>query len=79
MRAIGGWYGLYAPAKSPKENTDRVLAEGLKALKEAEMREKIANLGAEPIGIPQDEFMRYLVADIDKYRKLAQRINLKID
>ena len=76
---IGGWYGLYAPAKSPKESSDRVVGEVLKALKEAEVREKIANLGAEPVGMPQDEFMRYLVADIDKYRKLAQRINLKID
>ncbi len=76
---IGGWYGLYAPAKSPKESSDRVVGEVLKALKEPEVREKIANLGAEPVGMPQDEFMRYLVADIDKYRKLAQRINLKID
>ena len=76
---IGGWYGLYAPAKSPKENTDRVLAEVLKALKEADIREKIANLGAEPTGLTPDEFMRFLVADIDKYRKLAQRINLKIE
>jgi tripartite-type tricarboxylate transporter receptor subunit TctC len=76
---IGGWYGLYAPAKSPKENTDRVLTEVLKALKEPDIREKINNLGAEPTGLTPDEFMRFLVADIDKYRKLAQRINLKID
>jgi tripartite-type tricarboxylate transporter receptor subunit TctC len=76
---IGGWYGLYAPAKSPKENTDRVLAEVLKALKEPDIRQKIDNLGAEPVGLAPDEFMRFLVADIDKYRKLAQRINLKID
>ncbi len=76
---IGGWYGLYAPAKSPKENTDRVLAEVLKALKESDIRQKIENLGAEPVGLAPDEFMRFLVADIDKYKKLAQRINLKID
>ena len=76
---IGGWYGLYAPAKSPKENTDRVLAEVLKALKEPDIREKIGNLGAEPTGLAPDEFMRFLVADIDRYKKLAQRINLKID
>ena len=76
---IGGWYGLYAPAKSPRENTDRMLAEVLKALKEPAIREKIDNLGAEPVGLSQDEFMRFLVADIDKYRKLAQRINLKIE
>jgi tripartite-type tricarboxylate transporter receptor subunit TctC len=76
---IGGWYGLYAPAKSPKENTDRVLTEVLKALKEPDIREKINNLGAEPTGLTPDEFMRFLVADIDKYRKLAQRLNLKIE
>jgi tripartite-type tricarboxylate transporter receptor subunit TctC len=76
---IGGWYGLYAPARSPKPNTDRVLAEVLKALKEPDIREKIGNLGAEPTGLTTEEFMRFLVADIDKYKKLAQRINLKIE
>ena len=76
---IGGWYGLYAPARSPPENTGRVLAEVLKALKDADIREKIGNLGAEPTGLTPDEFMRFLIADIDKYRKLAQRINLKIE
>ena len=76
---IGGWYGLYAPAKSPQENTDRVLAEVLKALKEPDIRQKIDNLGAEPVGLAPEEFMRFLVADIEKYRKLAQRINLRIE
>ena len=76
---IGGWYGLYAPARSPKANTDRVLTEVLKALKEPDVREKIANLGAEPTGLSSAEFMRFLVADIDKYKNLAQRINLKIE
>ena len=76
---IGGWYGLYAPAKSPQENTDRVLAEVLKALKEPDIRQKIDNLGAEPVGLAPEEFMRFLVADIEKYRKLAQRIHLRIE
>jgi tripartite-type tricarboxylate transporter receptor subunit TctC len=76
---IGGWYGLYAPAKTPKEYTNRVLAEVLKALKETDIREKIDNLGAEPVGMPSDEFARYLVADIEKYRQLAKRINLKLE
>jgi len=75
---IGGWYGLYAPAKTPQEYTDRVLAEVLKALQAPDKKEKIANLGAEPVGLPQDAFVRYLVADIDKYRQLAKRINLKL-
>ena len=43
------------------------------------MREKINNLGAEPTGLSQQDFMRFLIADIDKYKQLAKRINLKID
>ena len=76
---IGGWYGLYAPAKTPKEYTDRMLAEVLKALKEPDIREKINNLGAEPVGMPSDEFARYIAADIDRYAKLGKRINLKLE
>ena len=76
---IGGWYGFYAPAKTPREYTDRMLAEVMKALKDPEIKERINNLGVEPVGMPQDEFMRYLVADIDKYKQLAKRINLKLD
>ena len=75
---IGGWYGLYAPAKTPREITDRMLAEVMKALKEPEVREKIDNFGAEPVGMPPDEFARYLAADIDKYARLGKRINLKL-
>jgi len=76
---IGGWYGLYVPAKTPREITDRMLAEVLKALKEPEVREKISNLGADPVGMVPDEFLRYLIADIEKYSKLGRRINLKFE
>ena len=75
---IGGWYGLYAPSKTPREITDRMLAEVLKALKEPEVREKIGNLGAEPVGMPSDEFARFILADIEKYTQLGRRINLKL-
>ena len=75
---IGGWYGLYAPAKTPREITDRMLVEVLKALKESEVRERIGNLGAEPVGMPQDEFARFILADIEKYARLGKRINLKL-
>ena len=76
---IGGWYGLYAPVKSPKESLDRMLADAVKALKDTDVQEKIRNLGAEPVGMTGEDFQRYLVADIDKYRKLAQRISLKLE
>ena len=76
---IGGWYGLYAPVKTPRDIVDRMLAEVLKALKEPDVRERISNLGADAVGMPQEEFARYIVADIEKYSKLGKRISLKIE
>lgn len=76
---IGGWYGFYAPAKTPKEVTDRMYVEIGKVLKEPDVQEKIRSLGAEPVGMPHEQFVKYLVADIDKYAKLGKRINLRLD
>jgi tripartite-type tricarboxylate transporter receptor subunit TctC len=76
---MSGWYGLYAPAKTPKEITDRMLGEVLKALKEPGIQEKIGNLGAEPVGMPQDEFNRYVASEIQRYIVLGKRIGLKFD
>ncbi len=56
-----------------------MLAEVLEALGEPGMQEKIRNLGVEPVGMPQDEFNRYLAAEIQKYIALAKRIGLKLD
>ena len=76
---MSGWYGLYAPAKTPKEIVDRMLGEVLKALKEPAMQEKIGNLGAETVGMPQDEFNRYVASEIRRYVELGKRIGLKLD
>ena len=76
---INGWYGFYAPARTPRENSDRVVAEIWKGLKEATVVEKLRALGAEPVGMPPEEFARYLTADIDRYAKLGKRIGLKLD
>jgi len=76
---MSGWYGLYAPAKTPKDIIDRMLAEVMKALKEPAIQERIGNLGAEPVGMPQDEFNRYVASEIQRYAALAKRIGLKFD
>jgi tripartite-type tricarboxylate transporter receptor subunit TctC len=76
---IGGWYGLYAPAKTPREVTDVFLAEVLKALREPEVQERIRNLGGEPVGMTGAEFAKYLNADIERYSQLGKRINLRLD
>jgi tripartite-type tricarboxylate transporter receptor subunit TctC len=43
------WYGLLAPAGTPQAILDRIHAEAVKALHSAEMKEKLAHDGAEPV------------------------------
>jgi tripartite-type tricarboxylate transporter receptor subunit TctC len=76
---INGWYGLYAPAKTPKAVTDRFVGEVWHALKDPVTVERLRGLGAEPVGMPQEAFARYVAADIEKYAKLGKRINLKLE
>src|SRR5688572_1800379 len=47
---ISTWFGVFAPAGTPKAALDRLHAEFTKALAAADVREKMTNLGAEPVG-----------------------------
>ncbi len=48
--AIEGWYGIFAPARTPKPIVDKLSADINKVLKEPESMEKWKTLGFDPIG-----------------------------
>ena len=45
----------------------------------AEMRERLALLGAEPIGNKPDEFAAFIKAEIPKYAKVIKASGAKVD
>src|SRR3954454_24918315 len=54
--AVSGWYGLVAPAKTPKAIVDRVHAEAVKALKSEVVLQRLAASGSLPIGEGAEKF-----------------------
>ena len=46
---IGGWYGLYAPAKTPRAIVDTLYQNVVKVLQNADTKERMSKLGAEPM------------------------------
>ena len=48
---VDGWYGMFAPARTPKPIVDKLSADINKALKDPESLEKWKTLGFDPIGI----------------------------
>ena len=71
------WYGLLAPAGTPPEIIARLNAEAVKALQTADMREKLALDGAEPVGGPSVAFARLIADELDKWRKVAKAANIQ--
>ena len=58
------WVGMFAPAKTPREVVSRLYRETAKALRAAEVREKMARLGAEPMDYDPEQFNVYIRDEI---------------
>ncbi len=68
--AVSGWYGLVAPAKTPRAVVDRVHAEMVKALKSPAVLERLAASGSLPIGGGPDELDRHVRSEIARWNKV---------
>jgi tripartite-type tricarboxylate transporter receptor subunit TctC len=76
---ISTWFGVFAPAGTPKEALDRLHAEFTRALAAPDVREKMLALGAEPVGNRPEEFAAYIKSEADKYAKVIKASGAKVD
>jgi tripartite-type tricarboxylate transporter receptor subunit TctC len=76
---VTSWYGLVAPAGTPAPIVERLHAEIAKALASSDVREKIATLGAEPVGNTPAEFAALQRTEAARWAKLAREANIRAD
>jgi tripartite-type tricarboxylate transporter receptor subunit TctC len=76
---ISTWFGIFVPAGTPREVIDRLYAEFTRALAAPDIREKMLNLGAEPVGNTPEEFAAYIAAEAAKYARLVKASGAKVD
>ena len=69
---VEGWYGVFAPAKLPKPLLTRLHTELVKILKEPDMQKIIFNQGATAVGNSPEDFRKYLLADMEKWKKVVK-------
>ena len=67
-----GWYGPIAPAKMSKPLLAKLHGEFVSILNEPEMKKAIFNQGAEPVGSSPEAFRKYMIGDMDKWKKVVK-------
>lgn len=66
------WYGVLAPAQTPKEIVARLNTEIVRILQAPDMKQKLAADGTDPVGSAPDEFARYIKSELTKWGKVAR-------
>jgi len=71
------WTSLFAPAGTPRPVIDAIHAQVVKALQVAEVRERMAALGIDPVGNTPEQLGAILRADLDKWTAVAKSAGVK--
>jgi tripartite-type tricarboxylate transporter receptor subunit TctC len=69
---IGTWFGLLAPAATPKAIQEKLNAEVVKIIQSAEFKKKMFDIGAEPVGNKQEEMAKQIKEETEKFRHLVK-------
>ena len=71
------WYGLLAPAGTSRDIVTKLHAGVVRALQNPDVRQRLLNDGAEPVGNSPEEFATYLRAETTKWAKVVQAAGIK--
>ena len=75
----GIWLGLFAPAGTPPLIVARLNEEVNKVLQMPDVREKIANGGATPVGGSSEDFAAFLSTDYAKWGRIVKESGVKLE
>jgi tripartite-type tricarboxylate transporter receptor subunit TctC len=73
------WYGLLAPAGTPRDIVEKLAAAVAEALRMPDVRERLAQDGAEPIGTSPAEFAALVKSELTKWAAIARAANIRAE
>lgn len=76
---VTNWYGVLAPAKTPKTIVDTLNRSFVEAMKSPEMTERFTRDGVEPVGSTTEEFRAHIRAEIDKWQRVVAAAGIKAE
>lgn len=76
---VVNWFGMVVPAATPSDIVNRLHAEAVKTLRLPEIRERLMESGAEPVGSSPEEFGTFMKAETAKWAKVIKEANIHAD
>jgi tripartite-type tricarboxylate transporter receptor subunit TctC len=71
------FYGVSAPAKTPRPIIDRLHTEIVRALNSPDLRERLQGLGADPVGNTPEQYTAFMQNEIAKWDKVIKAAGIK--
>jgi tripartite-type tricarboxylate transporter receptor subunit TctC len=76
---VDGWYGMFAPARTPKPIVDKLSADINTALRDPASLERWKTLGFDPIGSTPAEFARRQKDDLAYWKQMIEYTGVKVE
>jgi tripartite-type tricarboxylate transporter receptor subunit TctC len=76
---VDGWYGMFAPAKTPRAIVDKLSADINTALKDPASLERWKTLGFDPIGSTPAEFAKRQKDDLAYWKQMIEYTGVKVE
>lgn len=76
---LGTWFGVLAPAATPKEVVSKLNTEMVKIIHSPEFRQKMEEIGADPIGNTPEQMVKQIGDETQKFSKLVKEGKVAIE
>ena len=73
------WWGVLVPTGTPRPIVEKLNADLVKVLADADLKEKYAQLGVEPVSSTPEFFGQFIQTEAARYAKVIKDANIKVD
>ena len=77
--ALTNWFGLVAPAATPKETVLKIHADVIRVLRDPEAKKRITDLGADVVGNSPEEFGAAMRAESAQWAEIIKAANIRAE
>ena len=77
--ASSAWFGVVAPPKTPAAIVAKISADIAEAVRAPEVRKRLADLSAEPVGGTPEETAAFMKAEVERWKNVITAANVKLE